>query len=182
MITFPRSQLMRAVLTYFCANPEKKEYVNELARKLNLDPGNLSRALQKMELQGVFLSEWKGKEKYYFLNQHAPLFKEYQSLVNKTFGMKDTLAQALKQIPGVKQAYLYGSFASGNFDALSDIDILVIGEFQPLVLSKVLSALERQLDREINTVEMTEKEFLKRKKINDPFLIEVFRTPAVSLV
>ena len=40
------------------------------------------------------------------------------------------IAQSLKRIAGIDKAYLYGSFASNQQDAASDIDVLMIG---PLV-------------------------------------------------
>jgi predicted nucleotidyltransferase len=43
--------------------------------------------------------------------------------------LKD-LANLLKSKHKVKKVYLYGSFARGNFNEGSDIDLVVVGEFE----------------------------------------------------
>src|SRR5208283_5033292 len=91
-------------------------------------------------------------------------------------------AQSLKRIEGIDEAYLYGSFASNQQDAASDIDVLMIGAPREEVLAQVMRRLERQLGREINYTVLTPKEFESRRARKDAFLEDVWHNKRVSLV
>jgi predicted nucleotidyltransferase len=91
-----------------------------------------------------------------------------KSLVD-TLGAAPLIAQILKRIEGIDEAYLYGSFASNQQDAASDIDVLVIGSPREEVLAQAVRTLERQLGREINYTVLTPKEFGSRRARKDAF-------------
>ena len=64
------SKIINGVLRYFFINPQQKNYINELARILDFDPGNLSRKLKELEKEGILSSEFFGKQRYYFINKN----------------------------------------------------------------------------------------------------------------
>jgi len=78
-------------------------------------------------LAGLFWSEVSGRQKYFQLNRAYPLFDEVRKIVAKTIGAAPVIAQSLKRIDGIDEAYLYGSFARNQQGAASDIDVLMIG-------------------------------------------------------
>ena len=106
-----------------------------LAERLSIDPSNLSKELGRLEREGLFRSEVSGRQKYFQLNREYPLFDEVRSIVAKTIGAVALIAQSLKKIEGIEEAYLYGSFARNQQDAASDIDVLVIGNPREEALS-----------------------------------------------
>ena len=63
MISF-KSKIANKILNYYFNNPDTRCYVNELAKKLDLDPKNLHRKLEELEKEGIFKSEFRGKERY----------------------------------------------------------------------------------------------------------------------
>jgi predicted nucleotidyltransferase len=77
---------------------------------------------------------------------------------------------------------LYGSFASNQQDAASDIDVLIIGAPREEALAQVMRGLERQLGRELNYTVLTKKEFGSRRARKDAFLENVWHNKRVSLV
>src|SRR6056297_1646969 len=122
-----RSKITIKVLGYFFVNPKKKHYINELADLLDLDPGNLSRKLNELEKEGILSSEKQGNQKYYGLNKDYPLLNEIKRVYNAKYGVVKTLKEKLQKIPKLEKAYIFGSFAKGNFQQESDIDLLLIG-------------------------------------------------------
>jgi len=60
-----KSKITQAVLGYFMLHEGQELYVNEMARRLALDQGNLDRKLKQLEKEGILKSELKGKERYY---------------------------------------------------------------------------------------------------------------------
>ena len=177
-----RSKLRRKLLGYYFTNPSASHYLRELAELLRLDPANLSRELARLERQGLFVSERRGVQKYFCLNRHYALYEELRRIVLKTVGAVGQLRNSLKQIPGVQEAYLYGSFARNQQDAASDIDVLLIGEPESEVVEEAVRKLERQLHREINYTLLDQKEFKARRASKDAFLEDIWRHKRISLV
>ncbi|KKQ67778.1 MAG: polymerase beta domain protein region protein [Candidatus Peregrinibacteria bacterium GW2011_GWF2_38_29] len=84
----PKSKLTQSLFTYFFLNPEKELYLRELARTLSCDAANLDKTLKKLEKEGLFKSEFHGKQKYYSLNTSFPLYDEYKKIIEKSFGVQ----------------------------------------------------------------------------------------------
>jgi predicted nucleotidyltransferase len=177
-----RSKARRRLLAYYFTNPSARRHVRDLADRLGVDPSNLSKELRRLERDGLFTSEISGRQKYFYLNRAYPLLPEVRRIVAKTLGAVPLLAQSLKEVGGIEEAYLYGSFARDQQDAASDIDLLLIGSPQTNVLAAALEKLERQLGREINYTVLTRKEFQARRVRRDAFLEEVWRNKRVPLL
>ena len=136
----------------------------------------------RLEHDGLFRSEMSGRQKYFQLNREYPLFDEVRKIVAKTIGAAQLIAQSLKRIEGIGEAYFYGSFASNQQDAASDIDVLVIGSPRREDLAQAVRALERKLGREINYTVLTPKEFASRRARKDAFVENVWHNKRIPLV
>lgn len=79
-------------------------------------------------------------------------------------------------------AFVYGSVAAGEDDALSDVDLMLVGEVDLLELSAVVSQLEEQLGREINYLILTPAELAQRLAEGEPFIQNVLAEPKVMLI
>ena len=176
------SKIANKILRYYFINPHKKNYINELARILDVDPGNLSRKLQELENEGILGSEFSGKQRYYFINKKYPLLKEARKVFELKYGLGDLIAAGLKKIKGIKEAYIFGSYAKGDFGAESDIDILIIGNHPVMEATKALLPIQEKIGREINVVDLTEKEFEKRKKDKDEFINNIFNGKVIKIL
>lgn len=177
-----RSKVRRRLLRYYFTNPEARLYLRELAQILSVDPANLSRELARLERHGLFLSQRRGIEKYYRLNSDYPLYAEVKGIVTKTLGVVPLLKQALERMPGIRQAYLYGSFARNQQDAASDIDVLIVGQPSAERLAARISKLERQLGREINYLVLSPDELASRRRKRDPLLADIWSHKKIELV
>ena len=181
MLNF-KSQITQKLLGYYFVNPHKKHYVNELARILNLDLGNLSRKLKQLENEGILISEFSGKQRYYFLNKKYPWLRETKKMFDASFGLKEILAKKLHELEGLKEAYIFGSYAKGNFGSQSDIDLLLIGSHSSMEATRKILPLQNQLGREFNAIDMSQKEYEKRKKESDPFLANILSGKIIKIV
>ncbi len=121
-----KSRLRNKIFLHFFTNPEDKIYLREMAQRLSEDPGNLSKEMSKLEEEGIFLSKFMGKQKYYFLNKNYPLFDELKSIIFKTIGIRGSLEQIVNEIKGIYIAFIYGSFATRKETAFSDIDLCLV--------------------------------------------------------
>jgi len=181
MISF-RSKVSVKILDYYFLNPDAQAYINELARLLELDPKNVERKLKEFESKGLFQSEFRGKQRYFFLAKKSPLLVHYRQIFLKTFGLEKRLRGLIENIPGVKEAYIYGSYARGKMDSSSDVDLLVVGSHSVLGLQRSIAKLQKDLGREINIVNFNQKEFERRKKNEDPFISNIFNDKTIRLL
>ena len=175
-----KSKIERELLTYFFLNQKASHHLNELARVLEVDPANLDKKLKELIKSGLFKFKNQGNQKIYSLNPSFPLFKEYQNIIKKMYGIDEILKEKLKELKGIKKAYLFGSYANENFDEFSDIDLLIIGDQDSLDLSEILSELEKKIKREINVVEYSEDDYSER--LNTPFIKNIFSKKTIQLI
>ncbi len=177
-----RSELRRKLLTYFYTNRSARVYVRQLASALGVDSTNLSRELARLEREGLLRSEIEGRQRYYSINSQYPYLKAVFSLLQGTIGIVPTLATALHRVEGIEEAYLYDSFAKGEADAASDIDLLLIGKPDAARLASVVSSTERTLNREVSYTVLKAQELRTKLAAHDPFLSDVWRGKRIQLI
>ncbi len=176
-----RSKITQAVLSYFFLQEDKAMYVNEIARRLNLNRGNLVRKLKELEVEGILRSKWQGNQLYYSLNSEFPLIKEYKNIICKTVGLEHILRERLKGLSEIKKVFIFGSYADDKMDISSDIDLLVVGDQDTIELHKMIAQVQKITDRAINTVSMSLEEF-EKKKITEPFLKNIFKQKIIKIL
>ena len=176
-----RSKLTQRLLSYLFLHKDQAFYINELARQLQVDDGNLTRKLHELSGKGLLMAETKGNLTYFRLNPEFPLLGEYERIVQQTVGLEATLREQLAAVKGIHEAYLYGSYAGNQLESASDIDLLAVGDQKSLALQKRLTPLQKQIGREINCTSMTDQEF-KRRRSSDSFLRSVFSKPTIRVL
>jgi len=177
-----RSEVTRKLLNYFFLNPHENLYVNEIARKLCLDKRNLVKKLKELEAEGILKGQTRGNMKLYSINQKYSLYGEYRKIILTTTGLEDKFRRILENIGNVKEAYLFGSYAEDEMDAHSDIDLLVIGAHNILILQREISRFQKEIGREVNVVNMEEKEYKERIRKKDPFIERIFKNKHVKVI
>ena len=177
-----KSKITAKLLNYFFLNPDTTLYVNEISEKLDLDKRNLVKKLKELEEEELLISHERGNLKLYSINKNYPLYNEYKTIILKSIGLESKIKEILKQVKGIKTAYIYGSYAKDSLHIHSDIDLLVIGEHSIASLQRKLNKLQNEIDREINVVNMDEKDFKKRQKNKDPFIEGVLKEKHIKVI
>ncbi len=177
-----RSELRRRLLTFFYVNRKARVYVRQLALALGADSTNVSRELKRLEKEGLLRSETEGRQVYYSLNGGYPYLKPLFALLKGSIGVEPALKDALRFVPGVDSAWLVGSFAKGEADAASDIDLLIVGEPDHALLAQEVRKAEKGLRREINYTVLTPRELRRRLKAGDPYIADVWNGKRIELI
>ncbi len=172
----------RKILNLFFLNEKERFYVNELAVKIKEDPANVHKKLVELKKEGILSDEFLGKERYFFLNHKYPFLKEYKTIILKGFGFEQILKEKLRKLKGIASVYIFGSYAKNRLSLESDIDILIIGDFDTLKLQKTLLEIQRLTGREINSIELTKEEFEKRKGEKDELLNDIFSEKYIKII
>jgi len=177
-----KSAITKKILNYFFVNPQESLYVNELSRKLALDKRNLVKKIKELEQEGMLVHETRGNLKLYAINTRYPLYQEFRKIIMTTVGVEEQLKSILRGIDGVKEAYIYGSYAKNAMDTHSDIDVLVVGSVGVVSVQKRISKLQRDIDREISVTVMTQADFNRRRKAKDPFISGMLKQKHIKVI
>ncbi len=169
-ILFP--QVRAEVLRLLFADETRELHLRELTRQSGLSLGTLQTEVEKLRAADLLLSRRDGNRLYFRANAAHPLFADLRQIVLKTAGLREVLADALRDVPGIELAFVFGSLAAGTGKAGSDVDLLVIGDAGLRTLAPRLRPAAERLGREINPVTMTAAEFI-RDRTKKPFLRDV---------
>jgi predicted nucleotidyltransferase len=112
----------------------------------------------------------------------SPIYPDVRSLLTKLLGLGPQLQDALTNHGGIEHAFLYGSYASGQDSAHSDIDLFIVGPISSLELAAAVRPLLASLGRELNVVTYSRREVETRLATGDPFFLDVWAKPKVLLV
>lgn len=169
------------ILSFFFLNPKRRLYLRQLSEDLSIDKGNLSRYLVSLVEEGVLSAEEDGQRKYFFLNGSYPLLSELKRMTAGDVKPEHLLKKKLAKVSGLESAYIFGSYAAGNFGKQSDIDLLLIGSHSPMAARSELVVLQKRLGREINAIDYTREEYKEKMKDKDGFLAKVISGPKIIL-
>jgi predicted nucleotidyltransferase len=94
-----------------------------------------------------------------------------KELINEVRVFADTLKKTLP----VREVYLYGSFAKGEVHEGSDLDLLIIGDFNERFFERIGKILDLT-DLPIEPLVYRVEEFEELKKSENPFIREALKT------
>lgn len=159
-------------------------YLREIIASAGIGPGQVQRELGNLLRLRLVLRSRQGRQFFYRPNPDAPIFEELKSIVFKTFGIADTVREALRSFSrGVEWAFIFGSVASDRAVASSDVDVMVISDkLGPSDVAQSLEAAEGKLRRRINLQVFGKAEFVKRAKQGDHFLANVLSRPRIMII
>jgi DNA-binding transcriptional ArsR family regulator len=176
------SSRVRAEIFRLLFGPVRRElHVRELQRQSGLNDATIRQELKKLTRIGVVEARQDGNRIYYRASVRHPLYEELRNLVLKTTGLADVLREALDD-SGIRLAFVFGSVASSNEKAHSDIDLMVIGMIGLRQLGKLLSGVAEKIGREINPHVLRPEELKRRVTERDHFISSVLETPHLFVI
>lgn len=182
-IEFMFSPYRRQLLARLLLRPDEQFHVRELERMTGISAGSLHRELKAMAESGLLLRQKVGNQVFYRADTHCTIYEELAAIFRKTMGMASLLHNALSRLAGkIQVAFVFGSMASGQQKAGSDIDVCVLGDVSLLEVVTALSSVQETLRREINPVVMTAKKFAEQSVKQDRFVMRVLNEPKVFVI
>lgn len=177
------NEYRRRTLGLLLLHPELRYHVRELARQTGTSAGTLHKELSRLAQAGVLQRTEEGKQVYYGANRDCPIFEELASILRKTSGPADLLAQALAPVADrVRAALIFGSVARGAEQAGSDVDVLLIGDVGFAEIIRLFYPLQAPLGREINPKVYRSAEWQSKVKVGDTFARDILTKPKIFLI
>lgn len=183
LTSFLFAEYRRQVLGLLLLHPEMRYHVREIARLTKTTAGTLHKELSKLAEAQVLLREKSGNQVYYQANTAFPIFAELASILRKTSGLAEVLAEALSPLEKkIDTAFIFGSLASGKETAGSDIDVIIIGNIRFGDAVKALYSAQNIVKREINPKVYTKSEWQKLIKERNAFVKEILQAPKIFII
>ena len=176
------SRVRVQLLSHFLLHPETRDHIRSLASQVDAQYNAVWKELNNLEEAGLLRSETFGGRRIFTLNSDYPIVPELRNIVLKTVGAGDLVRRFLKDLEGVDAAFVFGSFADGEVDADSDLDLMLIGDLDIEKITPIIVELEDMLDRNVNYVLFTLEEWKSRVANKDPFVSNVNNATKVMLI
>ncbi len=139
--------------------PDQEFSITEVQRRTGTAVAVAHREVVRLIDAGVLVDRSVGRARLVRANPDYPLLRPLTELVAATYGPIPVLRRLLRGVEGIREAYVYGSWAerrAGEPGRLPrDIDVLVVGTTPRRVLAEIGSAAEPELHREVNVTRVS---------------------------
>jgi predicted nucleotidyltransferase len=158
--------------------------IADLTRVLAEPVSSVHREVSRLIAAGLLTEDRLGRMRFISRPPEDLVVTALTNLLSVTFGPLPVLAELLAEVPGITDAYIYGSWAAryrGESGPVPrDVDVLVVGEVDAATLDDVADAAETRLKREVNIRRISPERW--HKPGDDPFLQHVQGRPLVSII
>ena len=171
MLTSFRKFVGFKILEYFLKYPTEKTYLNELAKKLQISPRSVKIYCDLFETQGIIKREIKGNMHIFTTNNDNFRVREMKRAYFINLLAELNIENIAEECASIA---IYGSYASGNYDEKSDVDILIIGKEQHVkrdIIVKIMGKIGKEFQLTVIPIIKWEK----MKKDEDHFVKSIMR-------
>ena len=116
------------------------------------------------------------------MNPLFPINSELRHIFLKTVGVGDLVRNSLIEMDRIDKAFIFGSFAEGDIDADSDLDLMIIGDIEVAHITPVVEEIEKILTRDVNYILVTQEEWEMRLAEGDSFSSNIQNSPKIMLI
>ena len=170
MIQLYRNVTQMRVLAHFIDFPCEEFYLRELGRILGISPMTVKRSLDMLLDDGFLVREKRKNQILYRANSDSLAFRFAKISFNLAIlEEKGVVKDLLEDVPGISSIVLYGSYARGENDAHSDLDILTISTAKKVDANKI----SKNIGVMVNVMNFTGNQWTKQAEENRAFYLDV---------
>lgn len=153
-----------------------------LSEATGLSVSTVHRELDRLKTTGLVESEFRGNVRMSRANPTSPYYDDLRKLLLKAFGPAEVLAEELKDVEGIEQAFIHGSWAARYLDEPgpqpADIDAIVIGRPSARDVDLAAARAEQRLGREVTSTIVDPESW---EQADDGFIRTVQSRPRVEI-
>ena len=173
-----RSRLVGELLALLLSDPERRWTAEELADRTGTPYPTVTKELRRLAEAALVRTEAIGRTKLVRADDTNPYFRPLAELVALSFGPPLVIADEFKDVPGITDLSIYGSWAARADGAPGptphDVDVLILGIPDRDHVYDAAQRAQRRLGREVNTTIRTPEQW---RKANDAFTRQVRSSP-----
>ena len=149
-----RSRAQGEILAWIVLHPDQEFSLVEIARSVGVSSPTVMREVDRLAEAGLIRQVRRGNQRMVRAETDSVVFAPLAQLMAVTFGPVPVLREVLAPVVGIREAYIYGSwaarFAQVPGPVPGDIDVLVIGTADPDDLDAVAAETTTRLGREVS--------------------------------
>ncbi|SHN34769.1 nucleotidyltransferase domain-containing protein [Rhizobacter sp. OV335] len=168
------------ILEVLLSNPDQTYHLRGLAQAAGTDSGNTSKLLRVLVDGGVVRALPDSPSMRYAINLDSPLAEPLRSLFARAGSLMEDLRTRAQTLAATYIA-VFGSQAAGTADALSDVDVLVVGELSAVSAQAAFKPVGRQHHKSINVVVVSPPELALQLSAGSAFWSSVAAGARVDL-
>lgn len=180
-----RSRSQGDILAWIMLHPEERFSLTQVAEAVGVTPATVMREVDRLVDAGLVHVVRAGNQRLVQADTSTAIYRPLADLLALTFGPKPILAEVLARVPGITQAFIYGSWAARYSQQPGtppgDIDVMVIGNPDRRALDDAVEEAETRLRREVNVRRITTDAWASAPD-GDPFVTTVLSRPVVYLI
>lgn len=124
----------------------KRWHFGEIVAKTSISRERVNHFLKELLNEKiVFRKKEKRKMPYYLANREHPQFRIEKVLQGLSTLEKSGLLEHIRALNGIKTAILFGSFARGDWNKSSDIDLFIYGDSKNFEKRKFENKIKREI-------------------------------------
>jgi predicted nucleotidyltransferase len=180
---FLGSEARARLLAHFVVHPDRRDHVRALERHTDLGKRSLQAELERLEGMGLVSREVEGRRVVYRRDDaNRRQWRAIESLVAE-YAPGLVLRDALRDVPGIDAAFVFGSMARGDARPDSDIDLLVLGDHvDDTELGAALLQTAMVLDRSVDLKRYDARRFVRDRVAGASFLPAALAGPMHFLI
>lgn len=182
-----RSQVQGDLLALLFLHPEQEFSLTEVARLSDVTLSSVHHEVTRLQQAGLVRDRRVGNTRLVRADTSSLLSGPLTDLLAVTYGPRPVLSDALRGVPGVQRAYIYGSWAA-RYSGVpgpvpNDIDLLVVGTADLDDLEDAVRPASERLRREVNVRRVAPTTWARAEGGQDAsaFLATVAAAPLVAL-
>jgi DNA-binding transcriptional ArsR family regulator len=177
-----RSDAQGELLALLFLRSDEEFSLSEIARRVALSVPAVHAEVGRLQSSGLLLERRLGQARLVRANPEHVLVRPLTELLELTYGPVAVLPQVLAGLDGVREAFVYGSWAARRLGepgpAPRDLDVVVIGSPTRAQLADASLVAGRRLHREVNITRIAPAVW---DAGDDPFVRTLTSRPLVRL-
>lgn len=158
-----RSNAQGDILGLLLMNSDKEFSLTDIVRYTRAQPATVHREIQRLVDSGLFQDRRVGRTRLIRVNTGHEWHRSLEELLRAGYGPRAVLEPLVAQLPGVSDAYIYGSwaarYAGESGEPPRDIDVLIVGSTPRLTLAELGRTAQEKLRREVNVTRVSRTEW-----------------------
>ncbi len=177
-----RSDAQGELLALLLLHPGREYTLTEIARRIGTSLPTVHAEVARLVASGLVTDRRIGQARLVHAAEDHLLYRPLAELLELTYGPLAVLPDVLTDLPGVREAYLYGSWAARRQGEVGapprDLDVMVVGSASREALVEAGELAGRRLHREVNITRISPKAWDTGE---DPFVRTLKSRPLVPI-
>lgn len=178
-----RSNVQGRLLAVLCVGPEQEYSVSDLASRVETSIPTALREIRRLELAGLVRVRAMGNMQLVRANIEHLLFESLSKIVLYSFGPLEILKELFRDLSGLQQAYIFGSWAAAysgtDVRDPGDVDLALVGDFDRAEAFERSLKASHQIGKEVSVSNLSESDW---DSAESSFVKTIKSRPLVSIL